>query len=171
VITVGQALVGRALGSFRFIENHDSDPYFPPEYIIEPMSLAYDEPVVIDWPCDGRVTRPFHLSLKVHPVDGSLKPHHGVDIAAPKGSPVRAAIAGKVAFAGWVGGYGNTIILSHTGGVQTLYAHLDSFHVDEGAYVRFGDLIGRVGATGKVTGAHLHFEKRVAGHPVPPGIG
>lgn len=86
--------------------------------------------------------------------------HTGVDFAAPQGTPVLAAQAGRVVLAESLGGYGLTVMLVHPGGIQTLYAHLDRIDVAVGADVSQGDALGTLGMTGSATGPHLHFELR-----------
>lgn len=93
--------------------------------------------------------------------------HSGIDIAAGAGDPILAARAGVVDLAGWVGGYGNTVILRHSDGSRTLYAHSSRVLVRPGERVRQGQVIARVGSTGRSTGPHLHFEI-IAGRPVDP---
>jgi len=114
-----------------------------------------------------RVTSPF--GMRADPFTGRPAPHGGVDLAAPEGSDVRAAAGGVVRSAGSRGGYGNAVEIDHGGGVTTLYAHASELLVQEGEAVRPGQLIARVGQTGRATGAHLHFEVRSAGRPVDPG--
>lgn len=94
--------------------------------------------------------------------------HTGQDFAAPYGTSVRAAEAGTIIFAGWAGGYGRKIEINHGGQVQTWYGHLSSINVKVGQHVKVGQFIGRVGASGNATGAHLHFEVRRYGVPINP---
>lgn len=89
--------------------------------------------------------------------------HTGIDIAAGYGAPVGAAEGGRVVYAGWGGGYGRMVEISHGGGVTTVYAHLSSITVSVGQEVERGQVIGYVGASGNATGPHLHFEVRVNG--------
>jgi murein DD-endopeptidase MepM/ murein hydrolase activator NlpD len=86
--------------------------------------------------------------------------HTGVDLAAPSGTPVLAAKAGRVALVQAVAGYGNTVLLDHGDGVETLYAHLQEALVREGDWIDQGAQLGAVGMTGAATGPHLHFELR-----------
>lgn len=99
------------------------------------------------------------------------RPHKGIDIAAPEGRPVLAAAAGEVVHAdNSAGGYGNLVILKHSGGWMTVYGHNSRILVDEGETVRQGAAIAEVGSTGRSTGPHLHFEIRVDGEAVDPLI-
>ena len=98
--------------------------------------------------------------MRFHPVSGGIKPHLGVDFAAPTGTPVRAVGDGVVEFAGSQRGYGNLVVLNHRGGQSTAYAHLNRIHVRKGQRVEQGVLVGEVGSTGVSTGPHLHFEFR-----------
>lgn len=117
-------------------------------------------------PVDGPIVSGF--GYRVHPVFRRVKFHYGVDIAAPYGTPIRAAANGVVVFAGWRRAYGNTVILDHGNGLATLYAHCSQILVSEGEVVRQGQIIARVGSTGLSTGPHLHFEVRQYGEPVNP---
>jgi peptidoglycan DL-endopeptidase CwlO len=112
------------------------------------------------WPTNGAFTSPFG------PRWGRL--HAGIDIGAPEGTPIRAAMSGKVILLGWTGGYGNYTCIAHGGGLSTCYAHQSRYGTSMGASVSKGDVIGYVGNTGNSTGAHLHFETRVNGNPVNP---
>jgi murein DD-endopeptidase MepM/ murein hydrolase activator NlpD len=111
------------------------------------------------WPVGGPVVSPFGWRW------GRM--HEGVDIAAGYGSPIAAAASGSVIYAGWMGGYGNLIIIDHGGGIATAYAHQSSFAVGGGP-VSQGQTIGYVGCTGHCFGPHLHFEVRVNGSAVDP---
>lgn len=112
------------------------------------------------WPVRGRLTSGFGRRW------GRL--HAGIDVAAPKGTPIKAAKAGTVAFAGRMSGYGNVVIVNHSGGLSTLYAHQSRIGARRGQAVSQGQVIGYVGSTGRSTGNHLHFETRVNGRPQNP---
>ena len=86
----------------------------------------------------------------------------------PDGTPIRAAGSGRVAIAGWTGGYGNYTCVQHAGGLSTCYAHQSRIGTSVGAAVSRGQVIGYSGNTGNSTGPHLHFETRVGGQPVDP---
>ncbi|MGQ4272815.1 peptidoglycan DD-metalloendopeptidase family protein [Terrihabitans sp. B22-R8] len=113
------------------------------------------------------VTSPY--GSRVDPFLGRLAFHSGVDLKAPSGSPVLATASGTVVSAGWNGGYGLMVEVRHSGGFATRYGHLSSVAVKEGDAVNIGTLIGRVGSTGRSTGAHLHYEVRRDGEPTNPG--
>ena len=84
--------------------------------------------------------------------------HSGLDIAAPKGTAIKVAASGTVIFAGYSGGYGNVVKVSHGNGVMTYYAHCSKLYVSAGQKVNAGDVVAAVGSTGNSTGNHLHFE-------------
>lgn len=107
------------------------------------------------WPVRGRLTSGYGRRW------GRL--HAGIDIAAPKGTPIKAAKAGTVVFAGRMSGYGNVVIIDHGGGFSTLYGHQSRLGTRRGARVSQGQVIGYVGSTGHSTGNHLHLETRVNG--------
>ena len=117
------------------------------------------------WPVAGPITSPF--GWRVHPIFHVRKLHTGIDIGAGYGVPIHAADGGRVIYATWMSGYGNTVVIDHGGGISTLYAHQSSFAVG-GGLVSKGQVIGYVGSTGYSTGPHLHFEVRVNGNPVDP---
>lgn len=107
-------------------------------------------------PIRGRITS--LAGLRHDPIDGTLRMHNGVDIAAPSGTPIKPALAGTVVFSGSRPGYGNMIILEHADGTITLYAHNLLNVKVEGEYVQTEDTIALLGSTGRSTGPHLHFE-------------
>jgi murein DD-endopeptidase MepM/ murein hydrolase activator NlpD len=112
------------------------------------------------WPVSGPVTSGFGYRW------GRL--HAGVDIAVPVGTAVHAAQSGRVAIAGWVGGYGNYVCIQHAGALSTCYGHNSSIGVSVGQSVTQGQVIAASGNTGNSTGPHVHFETRINGNPVDP---
>jgi LysM repeat protein len=108
------------------------------------------------------------FGLRVDPFTGKKREHTGVDLRAKYGDPVYASAPGKVIFTGVAGGYGNLIQIAHGHGYVTYYGHLSKIYARMGSKVKRGTLIGRVGATGHVTGPHLHFEIRLNGKPLDP---
>jgi murein DD-endopeptidase MepM/ murein hydrolase activator NlpD len=112
------------------------------------------------WPVSAPVTSPFGWRW------GRL--HEGIDLGAASGTPILAAAAGTVIYAGWMDGYGNFVIIDHGGGIATAYGHQSSIAVTDGQSVTQGQVIGYVGSTGHSTGPHLHFEVRVNGSAVDP---
>lgn len=94
--------------------------------------------------------------------------HMGMDIAAPNGTSIKAAADGTITYSGWMGGYGNLIIISHGNGIQTYYGHCSKLYVSVGKEVKAGDIIAAVGSTGNSTGNHLHFEIRKNGSQINP---
>ncbi|MGA2130867.1 MAG: M23 family metallopeptidase [Bryobacteraceae bacterium] len=118
------------------------------------------------WPVEGRLMGGY--GVRTDPFSGEGAMHTGVDISAPTGTTVRATADGIVSFAAWYNGYGQLVVVSHGGGVETYYAHLSRFSVVEGQEVRRGDPVGAVGSTGRVTAPHLHYEVRIGGAPVNP---
>ena len=121
-------------------------------------------------PAYGPVTSPF--GWRTHPIFKTRKFHSGVDLGVPMGTAVKCSNSGVVTFVGWYGGYGKVVIVNHGiykgKPVSTLYAHLSSYSVSQGAKVSRGQVIARSGSTGYSTGPHLHFEVRVNGTPVSP---
>ena len=120
------------------------------------------------FPVDGahRVSSAF--GMRRHPVHGDLRMHHGLDLAARTGTPVVAAEPGRVVMAGNRGGYGLVVDIEHGDGVLTRYAHLNTIEVARGEQLAGGQRLGTVGATGTVTGPHLHFEVRKQGSSIDP---
>jgi murein DD-endopeptidase MepM/ murein hydrolase activator NlpD len=104
------------------------------------------------------------------PIDGRQRFHAGTDLRLAYGRDVRAAAAGVVTFAGNQGGYGTSVTVRHSDGIETRYAHLSAMDVREGDQVSAGQVIARSGNTGRTTGPHLHFEVRQNGRPVDPDV-
>ncbi len=147
----------------------DPDALFPGQEVTVPVACDGPEagaaipalPVgQLSWPVMGWVSSPFGWR------DG--RPHEGLDIAAAEGEPIRAVRSGRVAFAGPRGTYGNTVIIDHGDGLETLYAHALQVLVEPGQWVEAGEVIALVGSTGRSTGPHLHLEVRLNGIPYDP---
>ncbi len=117
-------------------------------------------------PCDGFVSRGF--GMHSDPFTGHFQPHNGIDLAAPKGTPVYATADGIVGKTTYQSGLGNLIILDHGDGLSTYYAHLSKIMVASGRKVKRGEVIGLVGSTGYSTGPHLHYEVRTNGRALNP---
>ncbi|MND82203.1 Murein DD-endopeptidase MepM [compost metagenome] len=117
----------------------------------------------------ARISSRFSMGRK-HPILNKIRAHKGVDYAAPRGTPIKAAGDGKVLLAGRRGGYGNTVIIQHGNTYQTLYGHMQGFAkgVKTGGSVKQGQVIGYIGTTGLSTGPHLHYEFQVNGKHVDP---
>ena len=115
------------------------------------------------WPVPGysRVSSPF--GYRIHPVLGIKKLHTGIDIPAPTGTPTVAVSSGTVIYSGVQGSYGNTVMIQHDNGLVSLYAHNSSLVVKVGDQVKKGQVVAKIGSTGRSTGPHLHFEIRVNG--------
>lgn len=118
-------------------------------------------PIALSWPLNFPVTDEFGPR--------GARFHTGIDFPVPSGTPVAAAGAGRVTYAGWLeGGWGNVVTIAHGSGVRTMYVHLSSVDVKLGQRVAAGATVGLVGATGQATGPHLHFEVRLRGAAVDP---
>lgn len=118
------------------------------------------------WPCSGEITS--YYGWRTHPVFGTTRYHSGMDIAVDYGTPIHAADSGTVIYSGWLGGYGNAVMIDHGGGLVTLYGHNQSLNVSEGQYVNRGTVIAYAGSTGWSTGPHCHFEVRLHGEVTEP---
>jgi len=149
---------GRSFRAVRFIDKSGRSDYFTPEgrsvrkaFIRAPVDFA-------------RISSSFNPRRK-HPILNTIRAHRGVDYAAPRGTPIKAAGDGKVIFRGRKGGYGNAIILQHGGNITTLYGHMSKYANSSrlGKRVKQGQTIGYVGSTGLATAAHLHYEYRLNG--------
>ncbi len=117
--------------------------------------VSYSGSGTFVWPVSGPVTSTFGWRW------GRM--HEGIDIGAPTGAPIVAAGPGSVIFSGWMGGYGNLVVVDHGGGLATAYAHMSQIGASLGQQVAQGQVIGYVGCTGHCFGSHLHFEVRVNG--------
>ena len=131
-----------------------------------PVERPEGGPVAFAWPVRGPITSPF--GMRTDPVTGRYQLHSGIDIGVGYGVSIQASADGIVIYAGWYGGYGNAIIIDHSSGLSTLYAHCSAMYVSDRQWIQRGQVIGAVGATGWATGPHLHFEIRVNGVPVDP---
>jgi murein DD-endopeptidase MepM/ murein hydrolase activator NlpD len=147
---------GKTHGLYQFVSTDNTPQYYDSEGL-ELGSELFQIPVRYK-----RISSAFN-PRRLHPILKYIRPHLGVDLAAPTGTPVVAASDGVVDFAGWRGGYGKTIIIDHGERYSTLYGHLHSYQVKAGEQVKRGQVIGQVGSTGLSTGPHLHYEIRVDG--------
>lgn len=118
------------------------------------------------WPIMGRINSPF--GWRQHPITKRRDFHTGIDIKANRGDPIKGAGSGRVVYSGWMGGYGKVLVIEHHNGQSTLYAHCSTLLVGKGANVSSGQLVAKVGTTGRSTGPHLHFEVRNGNSPVNP---
>lgn len=117
-------------------------------------------------PVFGRITSLF--GQRRDPIHGQQRQHNGMDISAPEGAPIQSIRPGVVTFAGDMGTYGKVVVVDHGEGLETRYAHCSELLVEEGARVRPGHVIAKVGSTGRSTGPHLHFEARKGDQPLDP---
>ena len=162
ILFASLTLSGKTIPVYYFERDGDGE-YFTPKGEAIRKSL-------LRTPVDGaRVTSGF--GMRMHPVLGFSKLHKGIDFGAPTGTPIFAAGNGTVVEIGKKGAYGNYVRIRHNGEYQTAYAHMSKFAkgVRKGDKVKQGQVIGYVGATGRVTGPHLHYEIMVAGKQVNPG--
>ncbi|MBN1918331.1 MAG: M23 family metallopeptidase [Verrucomicrobia bacterium] len=136
-----------------------------PDLIDEQQRIPWGQPCSLE---RGWVSSPY--GMRVHPTQGSRKMHKGIDLAVDTGTPVHATARGVIVVAnpGYNGGYGQVIYIDHGNGIVTRYAHLSRIDVEVGHHVERGERVGLSGATGNVTGAHLHYEIRVNGDPTDP---
>jgi murein DD-endopeptidase MepM/ murein hydrolase activator NlpD len=118
-------------------------------------------------PTQGWLSSAFS-AMRAHPILHLARPHEGIDVSAPMGSPIEAPAAGVVTEAGWETGYGNTITINHGYGIVTKFAHASKLLVKNGQRVARGQRIALVGNSGLATGPHLHYEVHVNGRPVDP---
>lgn len=145
-------------GNVEYVPDEDED--YDSGYVMQ----SYGGGMI--WPIAGPITSEF--GWRTHPIFGSQRFHSGLDIGGDYGIPIQAAASGVVIEAGWIGGYGNTIMIEHGNGIVTLYGHNESLAVGVGQSVNQGDVIAYCGSTGNSTGPHCHFEVRLGGEPVSP---
>ena len=128
---------------------------FIPGAVISAFDLRKALGELFIYPIKGRLTSPF--GYRRDPFTGKRSFHTGIDLAAPKGTPIKAALDGTVSVVGISRIYGNYIIISHGNGYQSMYGHMQSVNVKRGAYLNQGSIIGGVGNSGRSTGPHVHF--------------
>ena len=128
------------------------------------QALARSVPSI--WPIAGWLSSTY--GRRPDPFDGGTDFHQGLDFAADRGTPVRATADGTVGSAGYSGNYGNQVLVDHGFGIGTRFGHLSKLSVRAGQTVRRGEIIGYVGATGRATGSHLHYEILLNGQPINP---
>ena len=149
---------GKAYRAVRYVGPNGRADYYTPDG--RPVRKAF-----LRYPVDyARISSGFSTARR-HPVLNRVRAHKGIDFAAPTGTPIKAAGAGRIVSRGRSGGYGNVIVLAHSGGVTTLYGHMSRFakSLSVGSHVDQGQVIGYVGMTGLATGPHVHYEYRVNG--------
>jgi murein DD-endopeptidase MepM/ murein hydrolase activator NlpD len=149
---------GKSYRAVRYAGPNGRADYYTPDG--RPVRKAF-----LRYPVDyARISSGFSLARR-HPVLNRVRAHKGIDFAAPTGTPIKAAGAGRIVSRGRNGGYGNVIVLAHSGGVTTLYGHMSRFAkgLSVGDRVQQGQVIGYVGMTGLATGPHVHYEYRING--------
>jgi murein DD-endopeptidase MepM/ murein hydrolase activator NlpD len=152
------ALIRRAnLLAASFSEAHDSLEHHRDRMAATPSIL----------PTTGWLSSAFS-AMREHPVLHIARPHEGIDVSAPMGTPIQSPAAGRVVKTGWESGYGNVIVISHGFGLETKFAHCSKLLARTGQQVARGEVIAQVGNTGLATGPHLHYEVHVSGKPVDP---
>ncbi|NSW89526.1 MAG: M23 family metallopeptidase [Firmicutes bacterium] len=118
------------------------------------------------WPVIGNITSKF--GYRLDPITFRRAYHNGIDIAAPYGTSIKASASGKVILSGYYNELGQTVIIDHGNGISTVYGHASKLLVKKGQTVKKGDIIARVGSSGRTTGSHLHFEIHINGEPIDP---
>lgn len=151
-----------------FENSGPGQPELPTDHHGQETTMETDTETPTAWsaPAEGRLSSTF--GKRADPLTQATRFHRGIDIAAPAGTPIRAAQSGTVVFSGHLNGYGNTIILEHAGGYRTLYGHASRNLVKEGEMISAEQVIGEVGSSGRSTGTHLHFELQKGGERIDP---
>jgi murein DD-endopeptidase MepM/ murein hydrolase activator NlpD len=141
----------------------------PPAADVSPSGSAVEsEEEISDFQLPVQAPISSAFGMRRDPFSGQAKFHKGLDLAAPEGMKVVPALQGEVVYAGYMSGYGNTVIVQHSGELQTRYSHLGSIAVNRGDTVDSQNILGTVGSTGRSTGPHLHFEVIRNGMAVNP---
>lgn len=142
---------GERFSAYRYTDSQGNSGYFDEKgvsmqkaFLLAPLNYS-------------RISSNFNLKRK-HPVLNTIRAHKGTDYAAPTGTPIYASGDGRVVHSGNKGGYGKTVIINHSGNIQTRYAHMSRIKAKKGARVKQGQVIGYVGSTGLASGPHLHYE-------------
>jgi murein DD-endopeptidase MepM/ murein hydrolase activator NlpD len=126
----------------------------------------YMDSIPTRWPAVGKLGSKF--GYRRDPFLWTRKFHEGIDISAPYGNNIRASASGRVIFAGYMSGYGRALIIEHGRGMTTLYGHTSKLIVKEGQTVKKGEVVAKIGSSGRSTGPHLHFEIRIKDSPTDP---
>jgi murein DD-endopeptidase MepM/ murein hydrolase activator NlpD len=145
---------------------HEGTVLFVPGARLDWINLQEINGDLFIWPISGYITSPY--GYRTSPFTGARQFHSGLDIGAPMGAPIRAAMAGRVTAAGWDDSFGNYVVITHHSGYRTLYGHMSVIRAKSGALVATGEHIGDVGTTGLSTGPHLHFTVYKNGVTVSP---
>jgi murein DD-endopeptidase MepM/ murein hydrolase activator NlpD len=116
----------------------------------------------------GELDTSSNFGVRIDPFLNRPAMHTGIDFRGNTGEPVRATASGTVTAAGWSGGYGRMVEIEHAHGVSTRYGHLSEIDVKVGQSIKIGQVVGRLGSTGRSTGPHLHYETRIDGEAVDP---
>ncbi len=149
---------------------YPDEEFFIPGALTSPtfthFQMAGGTKSLFAWPVHGLLTSGF--GPRIHPISGQPSFHEGIDLEVPEGTDVYAACAGRVIIAGRHNGYGLYVVLEHSNGYRTLYAHLSEIVVYRGQFIEGGQRIARSGNTGNSTGPHLHFEIVQYGRPLNP---
>ena len=119
-------------------------------------------------PVSGEIDLSSQFGVRVDPFLRIPAMHTGLDFRGEIGDPIHATAAGTVTAAGWTGGYGKMVEIDHGNGLSTRYGHLSQIDVNVGDKIRIGQVVGRLGSTGRSTGPHVHYETRIDGEPVDP---
>ena len=164
----GDGLFEDAIFAYNHSREYVNEVLHYARLFVKTDSIAIDSGSLV-WPVPFTYNITSSFGMRIHPVSGVRKFHDGVDIAAAgiENKPVIAAASGKVARAGYMGGYGKTVIIKH-GEYETLYGHLNDITVKTGQNVQAGEKIGLVGSTGQSTGPHLHFTVKMNGQAIDP---